>query len=1176
MSDTKTGRNPIMPGRTTLLRCFLAAGCIFIFTIISLKIYLQTDHAASLLSEKLTAYLHQPFRVAGLHTAGGAIRLSGVSLANPPDLPPGYLVSIDSVVIAPNWGALLTGRRVLRNVALEGLRLDLVKNSAGVWNFTGLQRRFGDKKTAGKELLIEQFILKEGSLQVNGQGAKGISFQLFNLATKGSQNAALTLAFEDVVQNAYTVSGTARPGPEPAFDLTLAAPSLSLDRLAGLLQLKRNPLPEGSNGSLKLTAALQEGRVSAAARLDFSRPAGAVSPGMIPLTGSIDVKAAYTLQTDDFSLAALDVTVDNLFKGHAAGTVIKLKSERSFTGTVRIDELNLAALAFLLPEKDRKKTSIGGSLRSSEFRISGTGSQGLSRATGVLMLADASFGRDGQTWFRGLNSRVTFTGVPNGFLAKGTLSQGETRGAFLESMQAPFEVLLSHRLKPLAAKIPSLKGAVMGVALNGSIGYTATATVPLTADLRIPAVLFAHLPQLSEKLGLQLTSGSGSLALNGAGRGAGDFTATITAQVANLGGKRSGTSFGLKNGTVDSRVIRRNGQLDVSGSTSFSGLTLDARHGEGRFSYRYANGTVFMEDALFGFDGATVSIARLKALLPRKESSAATTRYPLVLEVAGGALRRGKLALNGFSATARGSYLAAPQERWLEGTADLALGQVIWQEQAVAAPAVHFAFSRTGGRGTISGALLEGGLSGEIGFDPLALRNGGKFQFRIKGGRLANLGMLLPRRAATLSNGSVDATFSGTYAGSARLDCRFGLEGSDITLTGSGGKTLMSSGGVNLAGSLSGSRLVVDKAILSAGKEVTLKVQGAVANAFSPQREGALTFSLPRTSLNSIIDPFVNIVPRFIQEATMDGSLASEGKLALHDGRQLLDGALQLQEVLLEVPSQKFRTGAINGRIPFSLDLSGKTPVTIKDKAAFSRDSYPGLLQQFGSGAAAGKAVTIGSVEFGSLNLGEVLLQISSGNGVTRIDSLRAKLYEGALLGSGFFALDKGVSYRADLLVNGFSLKKFCAAIPKIKDYISGRLDGVISLKGGGKNVAGLVGFTELWVREDFGEKMLVSKEFLQKLSGKKLSGIFFSADRPYDRAEVAAVLEEGYLTFRKLDIVNTNLFGVRDLSVSIAPDQNRIALDHLLNTIKQAAERGKKASGETTPAAPQEFKWEE
>jgi hypothetical protein len=595
------------------------------------------------------------------------------------------------------------------------------------------------------------------------------------------------------------------------------------------------------------------------------------------------------------------------------------------------------------------------------------------------------------------------------------------------------------------------------------------------------------------------------------------------------------------------------------------------------FSYRLADGTVSLDKAAFSFAGTTATIARLKALIPIKESVADTVRYPLNVEVSGGELRRGQVILNGFSGSVRGSYLAGPRGRWLEGTAELSAGQVASQGQPVAAPAAHLTFSRTGGQGIISGRLLEGTLSGEFNFNPLALRKGGRFQVGIRGGSLANLGMILPRSgAAVLADGRFDGRASGSYSGSAGLDCRFNLEGSEVAFTGSGGKTLLTDGGAKLSGRISADRFLVDNAVLSAGKEFALQMKGKVVSPLSRQREMDLAFSLHRTHLNSIIDPFVNMLPRVIQEAAADGSLASEGRLVMRDSRLLLDGFLQLKDVLFEIPSQKFRIAAVNGRFPFSLDLSGRPPVTIQESTDFSRGNYPGLLQQFRILPDNDRSVTIGSIEFGTLNLGELLLRISSGNGITRIDSLRSSLYEGALHGSGFFEVNKGISYRADLLINGLSLKRFCATMPKIKDYISGRLDGVISLKGGGKNVAGLVGFTDLWVREDSGEKMLVSKEFLQKLSGKKLSGIFFSSDRAYDQAEVAAVLEEGYLTFRKLDIVNTNIFGVRDLSVSIAPDQNRIALDHLLNTIKQAAERGKKASGETAPAAPQEFKWEE
>jgi len=98
-------------------------------------------------------------------------------------------------------------------------------------------------------------------------------------------------------------------------------------------------------------------------------------------------------------------------------------------------------------------------------------------------------------------------------------------------------------------------------------------------------------------------------------------------------------------------------------------------------------------------------------------------------------------------------------------------------------------------------------------------------------------------------------------------------------------------------------------------------------------------------------------------------------------------------------------------------------------------------------------------------------------------------------------------------------------------------------------------------------------------MAGKKLRGFFFRDDRPYDQAEISATLEEGYLTFETLDIVHTNIFGIRDLSVSIAPSQNRIALDHLFNTIKQATVRGKAVTGEDIPAeAPitPGFKWQE
>jgi hypothetical protein len=113
----------------------------------------------------------------------------------------------------------------------------------------------------------------------------------------------------------------------------------------------------------------------------------------------------------------------------------------------------------------------------------------------------------------------------------------------------------------------------------------------------------------------------------------------------------------------------------------------------------------------------------------------------------------------------------------------------------------------------------------------------------------------------------------------------------------------------------------------------------------------------------------------------------------------------------------------------------------------------------------------------------------------------------------------------------------------------------------------------DLWTRAGKGEEMLVSKEFLQKLAGKKLRGFFFQNDRPYDNGEIRAYLLHNYLTFEKLDISHTNFLGMKDLSVSVAPVQNRIALDHLLESIRNAAARS--SGGEQgAPPVQTDLKW--
>ncbi|HYS44170.1 MAG TPA: hypothetical protein VEM32_09355, partial [Geobacteraceae bacterium] len=386
-------------------------------------------------------------------------------------------------------------------------------------------------------------------------------------------------------------------------------------------------------------------------------------------------------------------------------------------------------------------------------------------------------------------------------------------------------------------------------------------------------------------------------------------------------------------------------------------------------------------------------------------------------------------------------------------------------------------------------------------------------------------------------------------------------------------------GGMRTVCDVAGGTLFIREGVVTAGSAIALKGKGTVARPFSPDREGDVSLSLAATPLDTLFTAFVNLLPSGLQEASAAGDVAADGRVHMAHKQALFDCVVSLHKAGLEIASQKISVTDMTGTIPFSLDITGAAAAGRPEKRRYSRDTYPALVAALRRTAETGQTFTIGGVRFGGIEFGKTSLAIRAGNGLMEITSLESALFDGTLLGEGFFRYGNKMEYGADLTVNNLSLRTLCNANPKIKGYISGRVDGIVSLYGEGKGMNGLRGFTEIWTRSAPGEKMLVSKEFLQKLAGRKFKGLFFRDDRPYDRGEIRGYLENGYLTFDTLDISHTNIFGIKDLSVTVAPVQNRISLGHLYTSIREAATRGKAVGGGEGPSAPPEeteFKWEE
>ena len=1030
--------------------------------------YLDTPHVASQISRLLSDNLGQPVNIQHISISGSTLHLKGLSLANPNGFPLSKLLSIDFITIKPVWFTLLSDTRTFETITVEGIKVDLQHNNVGIWNFAQLQRRLSSSKPSSAELFIRQLAITKGTLQVNDQKIEGLTLNISNLATKGSDKSGVSLEFDDSGHNHYVMSGKARLIKDPKLEISLTSSSISLINFSDVLKIKSMYLPERGNANLQLSVNLQKGIIHSEGKLSFS---SAVIPAVgsgDAFSGNLSISVGYDVQKDYLTVGNLTLYLNNLLAVRASGRVKELKLARRFVIDVGTDQIDIGKIAPLISGLEYRKIAIKGKLGKSSLHLSGNAVDGITVAKGNLEFSHGLLMLDKRLLFNDLSvtAAVSSTGDYLTVAGKATQKQSEG-GSILETLDAPYNVTLNRHFKTVSAQSPALSARAQGVSFTGRLSY--------------------------------------------------------------------------------------------------------------------ANGIGLIEKATLKAKDLSVVLGRLSARIPVKQFSSATARYTANVDFSGCDIRSSDALLKKVSGNIRGAYAYNPKAKWLEGTAELYAEKMAWQGKESGASKVQAVFSESGGTAVFNAALLGGSVQGNADFNPFAMLDRVGFRFNAKGIRVAGINKYAGLKGdMALSGGTLDAVCDGTYSLSNGIYCHVGADGKNIAVTGKAGKMVLSSGEIKIDSNVSGTKLIINDALLTAGKDVAVKVSGALENAFLPDRKGRIAFSLSRTSLTAVVDSFFSSMPRFIQEATVEGSLAVEGAVNLQEGKILVDGALTLAKISFNAPTENIKVSGINGVLPLSLDLAGKVAVTPQSSSSFNRQNYETLVKQLYQTAEKGDTITITNGSFGGLSVDSVNIKLRASRGVTEIISFDSSLYEGALLGKGFITAHNGILYRGDMLFNNLSLVKICKAFPAITGYISGKVDGIVSLQGKDTQLSDITGFTEFWARGTAGEKMLVSKEFLQRLSGKKLSGFFFSSDRPYDHAGIKAALENGFLTFDNLDISHTNILGVRDLNVSIAPSQNRIAIDHLLNTIKEATVRGKSATGAAGKDVPAdappatEFKWAE
>lgn len=339
--------------------------------------------------------------------------------------------------------------------------------------------------------------------------------------------------------------------------------------------------------------------------------------------------------------------------------------------------------------------------------------------------------------------------------------------------------------------------------------------------------------------------------------------------------------------------------------------------------------------------------------------------------------------------------------------------------------------------------------------------------------------------------------------------------------------------------------------------QVTAKISGRVNNFIGPDRSVRLELVLPETNPADIRSALWDVFPDSLLYAGLSGTLSANVSMVYGKEGLSADGDLRVKGFTLEGENGEYSIGPVNGTVPLHFGRNHGEEKTIS-LSSFDRDGFQALNEYY-AGTRPGKdstKITVGSLRYGFNLLNKIQLWLERKGRGLNIDRFDANIFGGELVGSAVVDISDGLNYRVGMLARGMSLKRLCEDIKPIKGYITGKVDGVALLKGSGVGMRGLVGRGEFWSYGAGGENTVISREFLRKMGGPSMKN--YLGERPFDKGVISLYLQNGFLIFKEMEISHKNFFGMTDLSVKVAPFNNRIAIDHLMSTIAEAAARSK------------------
>jgi hypothetical protein len=342
-----------------------------------------------------------------------------------------------------------------------------------------------------------------------------------------------------------------------------------------------------------------------------------------------------------------------------------------------------------------------------------------------------------------------------------------------------------------------------------------------------------------------------------------------------------------------------------------------------------------------------------------------------------------------------------------------------------------------------------------------------------------------------------------------------------------------------------------------AGK-LSLKLSGKIKRVMEKNREFEIRMNLPQTTITDIRNSFWDVFPDSLLYAGLDGSISSNALIRYRYNDLKVNGEIRLKDILLQGENGEYSVGPVKGVIPIVYSKRANKPEEM-GMPSFERPEFNTLVESYRKETSGPDftRITVGSLSYGFRLLEDMNMRLKQKGSSLNIGHFSGNIFGGRIDGSAVIDISKGLSYRAGFVLKGLSLTELCNGIEPIRGYISGKVDGIGMFKGAGAGLSRFAGKADFWTYSTGTEKTKISRDFLQRLGGVSLKA--YLGDRKFDKGVMSLYLQNGFVTFKELEISHRNFLGITDLSVKVAPFSNRISIDHLMWSVTEAAQRAQK-----------------